>query len=426
MKFKTVITAYNRFLFRKIPATSLGLFRIFFSFVLLVNAALLYPDLKTWFSESGVLPYQVARDTLPGIRINIFNIIPTTDQALYCVFYVYVASLFFLMLGLFTRTMTVVAFILTVSFSHRNVFILNSGDTMARCLLFFLMFAPSGKAFSFDRLIKVFRRRESEDEIFFVPWAQRLMQYQVAVMYLSTVAWKLRGDMWVEGTSVFMTSQLEEFKRFPMPEFTKTLWYSKIATYYALFVEFAMGALVWFKEFRYPVLIMGVCLHLGLEYAMNVPVFQWVSLSTYILFVEHVKLVQLRNYFMKLLSAPQIVYFDGDCGFCTRSVEVVMHLDLFKRIQFQNFRAKETKKVAGFPFDRAEHEVVTQVNGKWLGGYDAFRVIFRCLPLTFLFAPLLYLPPVPQIGKRVYKWVAKNRHFLSSKLMSEESVCKIE
>lgn len=426
MEFKTVIQHYNNFFFRKIPATSLGLFRIFFATALLLNALLLYPDLKTWFSETGVLPYQVARDTLPGTRINVFTLLPVTEEALYSVYAVYIVSILLLLVGLFTRTVTAIVFVLTVSFSHRNVFILNSGDTMARCLLFFMLFAPSGKTFSFDRLIKVFRRKEEKDSALFVAWPQRMMQYQVAIMYIATVVWKLRGDMWVDGTSVYMTSRLDEFKRFPMPKFSQSLWYSRIATYYALFVEFAMGVLVWLKEFHYPVLIMGVCLHLGLEYAMNVPVFQWVTLSTYILFVEHEKLIQIRNYLMKFLPAPITVFYDGDCGFCMRNVEVVEHLDLFKRVQFQNFRSKETKKIANFPFERAETEVVMKVGGNWIGGYDVFRLIFKRLPLTALIWPLLYVPPVPQIGRRVYRWVAKNRHILSHKLMSKDSICELD
>ena len=51
-------------------------------------------------------------------------------------------------------------------------------------------------------------------------------------------------------------------------------------------IEFALGVFVWFKELRYPVLLLGLLLHLGIEYSMNVPLFEWALLSAYVLFVD--------------------------------------------------------------------------------------------------------------------------------------------
>ena len=42
-------------------------------------------------------------------------------------------------------------------------------------------------------------------------------------------------------------------------------------------------------------------------------------------------------------------------------------------------------------------------------GYDAVRRAAEVLPLTFLWAPLLGLPPVRWVGIRVYRRVARNR-----------------
>jgi len=44
--------------------------------------------------------------------------------------------------------------------------------------------------------------------------------------------------------------------------------------------------LVWLKELRYPVLLLGLLLHLSIEYSMNVPLFEWVLLSAYVLFID--------------------------------------------------------------------------------------------------------------------------------------------
>ena len=56
-----------------------------------------------------------------------------------------------------------------------------------------------------------------------------------------------------------------------------------------------------------------------------------------------------------------------------------------------------------------EMHVLTPDRRRAFAGYSAFRWIAWRLPLTWLVAPFLYLPGVPWLGNRVYRWVAKNR-----------------
>ena len=59
-----------------------------------------------------------------------------------------------LLIGKFTRTSAIVAFILLSSFHEKNTLILNSGDTLIRLMLFYLAIAPSGKCLSLDSIKK--------------------------------------------------------------------------------------------------------------------------------------------------------------------------------------------------------------------------------------------------------------------------------
>jgi hypothetical protein len=47
-----------------------------------------------------------------------------------------------------------------------------------------------------------------------------------------------------------------------------------------------MGVLIWFRPFRYPLLLLGLLFHLSLEYALNLPMFEWDILAAYVLFVD--------------------------------------------------------------------------------------------------------------------------------------------
>jgi hypothetical protein len=56
--------------------------------------------------------------------------------------------------------------------------------------------------------------------------------------------------------------------------------------WFTLALEFSLGVLIWFRRFRYPLLLLGLLFHLGIEYALNLPMFSWDVITGYILFVD--------------------------------------------------------------------------------------------------------------------------------------------
>ena len=281
-----VIEAWNRFFFQPIPACSLGLFRIAFAFVLLITVEGMAEDALVWYGEEGVVPRAVAIRSLEGPRLSLLTILPQSDLIVRCFLAVLLLAGASLLIGYKTRLASIIVWACLVSVHHRDVFLLHSGDHLMRTLSFFLMFAPCGRAYSVDRLLRLRRGLEEPGIPYIVPWAQRLLQIQVCVMYFNAVLYKLAGTHWIDGTAAWYISQLDEFKRFPVPDLVHTLWFSQLTTWSALAVEAAFPLLVWFRPLRPWVLIAGVLLHLGLEYTMNLPFFQWVVLAGYFLFLE--------------------------------------------------------------------------------------------------------------------------------------------
>jgi predicted DCC family thiol-disulfide oxidoreductase YuxK len=109
-----------------------------------------------------------------------------------------------------------------------------------------------------------------------------------------------------------------------------------------------------------------------------------------------------------------IVLFDGDCPFCRRSVAILKRLDWLGRLHFRSARNNvEHLPQAQIALDSKrlldEMHVLTPDRRRAYLGYAAFRWIAWRLPLGVLIAPFLYIPGVPAIGNRVYRWVAKNR-----------------
>jgi predicted DCC family thiol-disulfide oxidoreductase YuxK len=112
-------------------------------------------------------------------------------------------------------------------------------------------------------------------------------------------------------------------------------------------------------------------------------------------------------------AARARVLYDGDCAFCCKSVELLRRLDWLGKLDFVNVRdaslpVLKEPLVASAPLLEQMH-VLTRDGRHLYGGYRAVRWLAWRLPLTWLIAPLLYLPGMTYLGQKFYLWIARNR-----------------
>ena len=117
------------------------------------------------------------------------------------------------------------------------------------------------------------------------PWAQRLMQLQLSVVYLGTVYWKLHGIAWIDGTAVYYVLSTAQFQHAGYGFFIP-LVLSRIATWGTLIIELASGTLIWIPRLRNVTIAAALLLHIGLEIVINVPLFQWLMIGSLLLFID--------------------------------------------------------------------------------------------------------------------------------------------
>jgi uncharacterized membrane protein YphA (DoxX/SURF4 family) len=273
----------NEFFFRKEPVQGIALFRVLFSLILIANALLLIPNLQDFYGPRGMV-----EAVSPGSfhSLSLFYFFPVTQGSVYAVFAAHLLAALLLLLGLFTRTAAFFAYLTMISFHQLNYLILNSGDTAMKLVLFLLVFSHAGEAFSLDRWLRVRKERTPGPPRLRAPWAQRLLQLQVAFLYFSTTFLKFDGEGWANGNAVYYTSRLWDFERFPVPFVFDHLWSMKIMTWFSLFLEGSLGTLIWFHPLRVPLVIIGILFHLVIEYSMNIPIFEWVMMSLLVSMLE--------------------------------------------------------------------------------------------------------------------------------------------
>jgi hypothetical protein len=101
------------------------------------------------------------------------------------------------------------------------------------------------------------------------PWAQRMIQFELALLYFAFICWKVRGAPWVQGTALYYVYHLDELHRFPVPSWFLRPTMLKVGIWAALALGFSLGVLIWVRDLRYILLALGVLFHLWLEYSIT-------------------------------------------------------------------------------------------------------------------------------------------------------------
>lgn len=121
------------------------------------------------------------------------------------------------------------------------------------------------------------------------------------------------------------------------------------------------------------------------------------------------------------------VIYDGDCGFCEKTVSIIKSLDWFSKLRFLPFQQEGILlKFNELTKEKCEKEIYLlkkhDKGYKYYAGYDAFKIMTVLLPSTFLISPFFFLPGVVQVGRIIYRKIAENRH----KISIGNKACKIK
>lgn len=304
--------AWNRFFFAKQSPLPMALFRIVYGLLIIATLVLLRPDWLAWYGPHSWISLQTMQTVEPGVRINLLTVIPQTDSWINAFFWVFLGSAVLLAVGFLTRLNSVIVFVCLTSIHQRNLYINHGGDTFLRVAGFFLMFAPAGAALSFDRLLRIWRgKMKSGHERHSPiepqrPWAQRMIQIQLSLLYFTAFCHKVKSPVWRNGTALYYVYHLDSLRRFPVPAWFLRPTMLRWAGWSAIALELCLGVLIWVKSLRYFLLTLGLLFHLSLEYSLNISLFQWDVLSGYILFIDPADALRAWNWIKVRLTGHRV------------------------------------------------------------------------------------------------------------------------
>ena len=378
--------AWDRFLFRPDTARVLGLYRIVFGLIVIYSFALLAKDVTMFFSDDGLLTHAAGAQALQPNDVTVFRWIRAPWAVHAALVALFVAAACFTV-GFQTRWSTVVLYILVASFHRRDIYVLQGGDTVIRTMLFLFMFAPAGAAFSVDRL----RRRlatpgDEPGELRVPPWAQRMMQIQVALIYVVAAYGKMLGDRYRDGSAMYyMLGRLD----IHVPGLEQLMNYPAVYTamsVLAIAMEIPLPFLLWFRATRPYAALLGVALHLWIVVFMVIPVFGIVMMTTYLAFYGEAEFDRAIGR-MRRRAARRRARMILDAR--SRWRRVIPILDVLQRVEIE-----EAPRPAGQGGDFAGVRLVAP-DGKTRVGLPAFLWLLPRLLAVFWVIPALYLPGRP-------------------------------
>ncbi len=272
--------AWDRFFFTPESTAPLAVFRIAYGLVITLWTLTQLPHLFVFYGPDGVLPAPPPVSAGQWGVLTMANSVPVLAVVWLATLLAGVA----LLIGASPRIAAIVLLVGVIALERRNPYVLNSGDILLRVLAVYLVFAPSGESLSWDRW-----RRDREHFWEFprrAPWAMRMLQVQLSVIYLAAVWAKMQGDVWRNGTAITYALRMLDQLRFPSPGFVAgspllVEWF----TFGTLLTELSIGLFVWNRRARPWVLAAGVLMHLSIEIFIMVGFFSIGMWCLYLVFL---------------------------------------------------------------------------------------------------------------------------------------------
>ncbi len=171
-----------------------------------------------------------------------------------------------LTIGLFSRTMSVLAFLAAVSYANRASLAQFGLDDVNCMLALYLMVGPCGAAYSVDRWLS---ERKAGGQLPIEPSiganiAIRLLQLNLCVEYFFSGMARPKGEPWWNGDAILMVTGMYEYQSLDITWPIHYRFWAEILAHFTVFWELSYMCVVWPRLTCRIVIALGIGMHLGI------------------------------------------------------------------------------------------------------------------------------------------------------------------
>jgi hypothetical protein len=286
---RAALSVWDRLWFQDQPTPQLDLIRAGLGLAMFTAFAFLTPRVPELYASGGWVPIEAVSIFIKDPwRASVFFTLTSPSQVM-AFHYFFLAACFCLCVGFATPLVKWVALIGEISYGYRCPPVTYGVDEILPSLLLILCLAPVGRRWSVDALIRrawACRRgrplRPRSNRWGFA--CARLMQIQMAVMFLISGLHKVRGGEWWSGDALWHALTNYQFYA-PMDFFAENYWLINLLTHGTLAVEIGYVFMIWGRR-RAVTLGAAVGLHVGIAMLMNLHYFSFVNIMGHVSFLR--------------------------------------------------------------------------------------------------------------------------------------------
>jgi hypothetical protein len=178
-----------------------------------------------------------------------------------------------LTVGLYSRVMSILAFIITISYCHRLTGMWYGLDQINAFMATYLMIGACGDAYSLDRWLARRRGAAAPQPAVSTNIAMRLLQLHLCILYLFGGIGKMRGENWWDGSALWLALASLEYQSLDLTWMVRHRWLLALLTHITVFWETFYCFLVWPKLTRPVCLAMAVFVHGGIAICLGMKTF---------------------------------------------------------------------------------------------------------------------------------------------------------
>ncbi|RYZ39774.1 MAG: hypothetical protein EOO72_08960, partial [Myxococcaceae bacterium] len=331
----------------------LGVFRIYFGFLLLIDVLRRIPDSTFFYSNDGILSNHYSLFA-PMIRpyFSLYTAFSTPLEVKVAFVLTALAYVPYIV-GYRTKLFQVIALVLYTSLNARNHFLENGGCIMVGLVACWTMFLPLGDRFSVDALLKSLRARRDNtaaalndrtdiqpDRTLHVTLVALVILLQIAVCYFFNTVHKT-GATWKNGEAIHwvlwqnrIATALTDVIRMHEPR-----WMSPLLTRFTLIIEGSAPLLVlvpfWFRWTRPVHFFLTTGLHLSIAAMMTLGPFSYVMVALNMLALTPNVFDWLSGLLERGRTERTVVYDPRDPGL-HHVARILSRLDTFELLHFMD------------------------------------------------------------------------------------------
>ena len=299
--------------------------------------------------------------------------------------------------GYFRRTASVLLWYGWACLFHQNNLILNPGLPMVGWLLLALTLMPKGEGFGFEKREE---KWQMPPILYWGAWAIAGIAYTISGLD------KAMAPSWQDGSAITHLLNNPLARDYFLREWLLSTpeWFRQLLTWATLALEIGFGFLILFSKTRLLAWLMIIAMHLGI-----LSIIDFADLSFGVLMLHF---FTFDGSWFSSKAKERIIIFDGICGFCNKSLDVLMKLDEDKIFKYTSLQGEYVK---GLHVEEGLESIIFYEDGTLYYKSTAILKILRSLGGVWVLVNVFYL--IPRVVRdTIYDVIAKYRYNIFGKM----------